>query len=181
MPRSARANYHHSYGNGRTRGCSRCGTVGAILLAVLGLPLVIYNAPACFFGDSFQDEYYQQREDRLVAHNQTTQAWKAEGRRRCLDHLFAGGSMGRALYVRITVAEVAAGSFTVVSTHPLVPLTNGDMIPDTFEDLEEERIHIRGCSTVSGRRNRCARASAGDDVNVAPNARRWRSGGAKPI
>lgn len=140
MPRSARANYHHSYGNGRTRGCSRCGTVGAILLAVLGLPLVIYNAPACFFGDSFQDEYYQQREDRLVAHNQTTQAWKAEGRRRCLDHLFAGGSMGRALYVRITVAEVAAGSFTVVSTHPLVPLTNGDMIPDTFEDLEEERI-----------------------------------------
>jgi hypothetical protein len=43
MPRSDIVRYHGSgYGRERSRGCSRCGTVGSILLFVLGLPLVLY-------------------------------------------------------------------------------------------------------------------------------------------
>ena len=135
MPRSTRTSYYH--GGERSRGCSRCGTVGSILLFVLGLPLVVYNAPACFFGTGFQEEYFREREERLAAHNESTKAWKAEGRRRCFDHMFSDSSGARSLFMRIRVADVTDRPLPEVRMHALTPLSSGDMIPDTFEDLTE--------------------------------------------
>lgn len=141
MPRRAsvqnRRTYERSYRDTRQRtGCSRCGTVGAILLAVLGLPLVIYNAPACFFADGFVDEYYNARAGRIAQHNASTAAWRSEGRFRCLDHLFDGGDDGPVVFVRVAVTGYSNNREPVLATHSLVPLARGDMIPDLFEDLE---------------------------------------------
>ena len=142
MPRSdlARPRYYH--GSEQSRGCSRCGVVGSILLFVLGLPLVIYNAPACFFGTSFEDEYYRERQNRLVAHNESTKAWKREGRRRCSDHLFADSSGAMSLFVRIRVADTTETASPLVRMHALTPLPVGDMIPDVFTELTEERLEL---------------------------------------
>lgn len=119
--------------------------LGSILLFVLGLPLVVYNAPACFFGTSFEDEYFKEREDRLIAHNESSKAWNAEGRRRCLDHLFSDSSGAKALFVRVRVAEpwkalATPSSFPIVGMHALVPIGSGDLIPDVFNDLTEGRL-----------------------------------------
>jgi hypothetical protein len=140
MPRHTRAQLRHerSYHerNRQRSGCSRCGTVGAILLAVLGLPLVIYNSPACFFADGFVDEDYEARAGRIARHNASTAAWRAEGRRRCSDHLFDGGHAGPVLFVRVGLSATRTGAAPVLMTHSLVPLSRGDMIPDLFDDLE---------------------------------------------
>lgn len=99
-----------------------------------------YNAPACFFfGTDFQEQYFKAREDRLVAHNESTKAWKAEGRRRCLDHLFSDGSGGFSLFLGIRVADTAR-SFPVIRMHALTPLTIGDLIPDVFTELTDEGL-----------------------------------------
>lgn len=95
-----------------------------------------YNAPACFFGTSFQEDYFKAREDRLVAYNESTKAWNAEGRRRCLDHLFSDSSGGLSLFLGIRVADTDR-SFPVIRMHVLRPLSSGDMIPDVFTELTE--------------------------------------------
>lgn len=141
MPRSdlARPSYYH--GSERSRGCSRCGTLASIMLFVLGLPLVVYNAPACFFGTSFEDEYFRERENRIVAHNESTKAWKSEGRRRCSDHLFSDSS-GEHLFVRIRVVDTTETTSPLVRMHALAPLPLGDLIPDVFTELAEERLEL---------------------------------------
>ena len=98
-----------------------------------------YNAPACFFGTSFQEEYFKARQDRLVVYNESTKAWKAEGRRRCLDHLFSDGYGGLSLFLRIRVADTDR-SFPVIRMHALTPLSIGDMIPDVFTELTEDGL-----------------------------------------
>jgi hypothetical protein len=100
----------------RRRLCSRCGCIGSVVLCVLGLPLVIFNSPACFFGGGdFAERLYEQRKALLLEYNRTVREWESSGRARCQSVM--------PLYIR-TTRGVTALNDTITAR------TSGDIILD---------------------------------------------------
>lgn len=128
MPRRAE---RHLYNHGpnviarRRRSCARCSLLGAVGLAVLGMPLVIFNAPACFFtDDADMKELHAQRAANLRRYNDSMSAWRARGRARCL-------GLGP-LHVRVSEVDLGGGS--LVHATQLQVLASGDRLLDLEPD-----------------------------------------------
>lgn len=116
------------------RTCSRCACVGAVLLCVLGLPLVVYNGPACFFADgSYIERLYDERQAHLLAYNQTVAAWAGGGRQRC-------SRLTNQLTIKVSLVAPAGSDDPWELQAPLVQRNDGDVIPDLLHGDAPEGV-----------------------------------------